>query len=75
MKIQDNRNQNTICFKDIAVGDVFECRDIFYLKIIDIKLDELTNINAIELEQGKIACFSETEQVKRINAELVVRSV
>lgn len=73
MKIKDKRR---LCedFGSLMRGDVFSLDEngIFYMKIVDVHIEDEVIGNAISLRDGEMLCVSDECLVYPVNCELVI---
>lgn len=78
MKIEDNRSNDKVFFKDLSKGELFYWDDKIFLKIeeneIKTKNPAIISrlINAVRLLDGTCRFFNFDEIVYHINAKLVI---
>lgn len=60
-------------FSSLDYGTVFIYKDCVYMRIETIDYSKASDINAINLETGKWCCFPSNIEVKKVDAELVIR--
>ena len=71
MKIT-RQNDKNLQFEDIKAGEVFEYDNVIYLKTDKKSSDDA---NAVNLETGIWAIFFLDDEVKRLDAELIIKGV
>lgn len=75
LKIKDNRNNKERRFEDLESGAVFCFSDIFYIKINEIVNDDGHWFNAVQLVDGSLDVFDDSDEVEICyNAELVINN-
>ena len=68
MKITDN---SEVHFKDIDIGAVFKCNDIYFMKTHKMETND-SEYNSVCLNDGEYEFFAQLDRVTLINCELVV---
>lgn len=71
MKITDNRTAKNQSVADIAVGEVFEYHETFYLKVEEIDTKDGL-LNCISLTNYEIAYFSDHVTVHPVDAKMII---
>lgn len=73
LKIKDNRNIKGKKFYELKSGTIFDFCDNFFIKICEIVRDDDTCFNAVNLENGCLDCFDDSDEVEICcNVELVI---
>lgn len=70
MNIIRKENENRL-FDEASVGEIFEYNDSIFMKFGKSAHDCLTN-KAICLKDGIITCFLGNEEIRSVNADLVI---
>ena len=72
MKIT-RRDNNRIDFIDLPIGAIFiDENDDIAMKIDEIYTDPMGTFNGVYLDNGALGCFEYKEEVREVNAELIV---
>ena len=77
MKITDNRYKpNVVMFKDLNIGDCFEYRGDFYIKMYPIERDDLEECNytAFKLGCSRAWSFNNDAKVTKVNMEVIIEN-
>jgi hypothetical protein len=77
MKITDERHKrNTVMFKDLNIGDCFEFRGDFYIKIdpIELSFNEENNYRAFKLGPNVVFAFANDAIVTKVNIEIIIKN-
>ncbi len=72
MKITKKHNDGLTNFYDLDSGDIFLSSNAYYLKINRINLEEKYDVNAVRIDTGEVCYFENDEQIKKVEAELIV---
>ena len=74
MKVRDTRQYETITFKDLDMGGIFEYDDMVYMKIEPVKCAVYgTLYNAVCLNDGTMEGFPDYECISEIDAEIIIK--
>lgn len=74
MKITDNRHkQKVVMFKDLKIGDCFEYKDDFYIKMLPIGRCDIED-TAFRLGCSKAWYFAPDVFVTKVNMEVIIEN-
>lgn len=77
MKITDNRNKpKVVLFNDLGIGDCFEYKGEFYIKMYPIECCDLTEYNytAFKLGSSRACNFVYSDYVTKVNMEIIIEN-
>lgn len=77
MKITDNRNKpNVVMFNDLNIGDCFEYKGDFYIKMYPIELCDVEEFNytAFKLDNCRAYNFVYNDSVTKVDMEIIIRN-
>ena len=61
-------------FAEVPAGSVFWCNDNFYMRLYKTYEIEDLSYNAIQLDTGRLAYFSDNVPITFVSAELIVEN-
>lgn len=71
MEIKDTRMKEPVFFETIKKGEVFMQEGMTFMRIRDCMFMD-TLCNAIDVSNGDIFVFGNTDRVEKLNAEIVI---
>jgi hypothetical protein len=72
MQIEVKQNKDSVLFKDVYAGVVFQYDDFYYIKVSETFKIEFTSYNAISLDDGDPVFFNNNDEVFVPSAKLVI---
>lgn len=74
MKIEDKRLDRDCVFGELLAGQVFtDLAEKIYMKVFAFGSDATPVYNAVLLKSGEMVGFSDNEEVRRIDAKVVIK--
>ena len=77
MKITDNRNKpNVVMFNDLNIGDCFEYKGEFYIKMYPIERCDLEEYDytAFKLSNCRACSFVYSDYVTKVDMEIIIEN-